>query len=223
MKILEKNNLNKCQWCGYIKKNQFGICKKCHRFPSKKNINENATEISKEALVYGKLAKDWIEQAKKVEKINPTTNDDWLRIFMTLGNHFQAKYKNNQQTLKWLKNIRDYEEIPISNHDLQSIIMLNVISKQRPELNEKISSLIEIINAIESERLSKISKLQEYVIGKKVRYKNKIGYVREISNKQKSVLVEFVDKSKKRFFINKRSKNKTIEELSLHKIIRRVK
>jgi len=273
-------------------------------------LKENVIDTSKEALVYGKLAKNWIEVAKKAEKISPTTHDDWLRIFLTLGNHFQTKYKNNQQTLKWLKNIRDYEEIPISNYDLQSIIVNLVTSKQRPELNEtykqyihnddkiphydvniivnknvvnqwqsdtledaiksvegyfdsnkdkirkiakiylykgiidkkrnvelvkqilnevrqkkfenehSISSLSEIINAIESERISKISKLQEYIIGKKVKYNNQIGYVKEISNKQKSVLVEFVDKSKKRFFINKRSTNKTIKELSLHNVMK---
>jgi len=83
-------------------------------------------------------------------------------------------------------------------------------------------TLISIIDRIENQRLQKINRLQEMKIGSKVRHGRQIGVIIEISPKQTSIIVEFTDKSRKRFFMNKRKNHVTLESLSLHKAIKKV-
>jgi len=90
-------------------------------------------------------------------------------------------------------------------------------------LKKHLSKLIEIINQIESERIKKISLLQEFTVGRTVKYKNKIGKVQSVSPKKTSVIIEFTDKTRKRFFMNKRANKETIEQLSLTNIIKEIK
>ena len=90
-------------------------------------------------------------------------------------------------------------------------------------MKKQLSKLVEIINQIESERINKINLLQEFTIGRTVKWKNKIGKVQSISPKKTSVIVEFTDKTKKRFFMNKRSNKETIEQLSITNIIKEIK
>jgi hypothetical protein len=75
------------------------------------------------------------------------------------------------------------------------------------------SSLVEIIDRIENQRIMRMNKLQEMKIGLHVQYGNKAGLIIEIS--QKSIIVEFNDKTKRRFFMNKRKNHETLENLSL--------
>jgi len=86
-------------------------------------------------------------------------------------------------------------------------------------VNENHETLRSIIDRIEAQRLGKIKKLQEYAVGRKVRYHSKMGSVIEISPKKTSILVEFTDKTQKRFFVNRRAENSTLDELSMHKIL----
>jgi hypothetical protein len=90
-------------------------------------------------------------------------------------------------------------------------------------LKKHLSKLVEIIDQIESERINKISLLQEFTIGRTVKWKDKIGKVQSISPKKTSVIVEFTDKTRKRFFMNKRANKETIEQLSLTNIIKEIK
>lgn len=90
-------------------------------------------------------------------------------------------------------------------------------------MKKHLSKLIEIINQIESERIKKISLLQEFTVGRTVKYKNKIGKVQSVSPKKTSVIIEFTDKTRKRFFMNKRANKETIEQLSLTNIIKEIK
>lgn len=80
-------------------------------------------------------------------------------------------------------------------------------------VNEIQHTLISIIDKIENQRLGKMKKLEEMKIGTRVKHKNKTGTIIEISPKFTSVIVEFEDKSKKRFFMNKRKNNETLTEL----------
>jgi hypothetical protein len=90
-------------------------------------------------------------------------------------------------------------------------------------LKKHLSKLIEIIDQIESQRIKKISLLQEFTVGRTVKYKDKIGKVQSVSPKKTSVIVEFTDKTRKRFFMNKRANKETIEQLSLTNIIKEIK
>ena len=87
---------------------------------------------------------------------------------------------------------------------------------------KQLSKLVEIIDQIESERINKINLLQEFTVGRTVKYKNKIGKVQSISPKKTSVIVEFANKTRKRFFMNKRANKETIEQLSLTNIIKEI-
>jgi len=81
------------------------------------------------------------------------------------------------------------------------------------------TSLLSIIDKIESERIGKISQLQEFKVGTRVRHRSRAGVVIAVSPKRTSVLVEFTDKTQKRFFVNKRAKNPTLDQLSMSKML----
>jgi len=88
---------------------------------------------------------------------------------------------------------------------------------------EKIqSTLISIIDKIESQRIKKMNRLQEMSVGTQVKYREKIGLIIEVSPKQTSIIVEFADQTKKRFFMNKRKNHETLESLSLHKTLNEI-
>jgi hypothetical protein len=80
-----------------------------------------------------------------------------------------------------------------------------------------------IIDQIEKDRLTKMNKLQEFTVGKTVKWKSKVGKVQSISPKKTSVIIEFTDKTKKRFFMNKRANKETLDSLSLTRIVENIK
>jgi hypothetical protein len=82
------------------------------------------------------------------------------------------------------------------------------------------ATLISIIDRIENHRIKKMKQLQEMTVGRPVRYGQKLGVVMEVSPKQTSVIVEFTDSTKKRFFMNKRKNNETLDSLSLHEVMK---
>jgi len=93
------------------------------------------------------------------------------------------------------------------------------MAKQRKASRFDPKLLVEIIDKIESERIKKISALQELKVGRKVSYMGRQGQVTEVSPKFTSVIVEFHDKTRLRFFLNKRKNKKTIDELTFKSLL----
>jgi hypothetical protein len=78
---------------------------------------------------------------------------------------------------------------------------------------DNVKSIVNIIEHIEQTRIAKLSKIQEFSVGKNVKYNNKLGKVVSMSRRQTSILVEFENKSTKRFYINKRKNNENVQSL----------
>lgn len=87
-------------------------------------------------------------------------------------------------------------------------------------MNELQETLISIIDRIEGQRIKKMNQIQSMKLGTIVKYQSQRGVIVEVSAKQTSVIVEFVDKTKKRFFMNKRKNSETLDSLSLHKALK---
>lgn len=81
------------------------------------------------------------------------------------------------------------------------------------EAQHTIHTLISIIDRIENQRLVKMERLDELAVGTKVKYQRSVGIIIEVSPKLTSVIVEFEDKSQKRFFMNKRKNHESLSEL----------
>ena len=84
--------------------------------------------------------------------------------------------------------------------------------------------LLQIINRIEKERIHTLDLFEQYSVGNKLlikegKYSGKTGTVIKISPNKTSIIVEFEDKTKQRFFLKKRSDRQLI---SFTKIINRI-
>ena len=105
----------------------------------------------------------------------------------------------------------------------QKDALLKSISSYKKVMKEEVqATLISIIDRIENQRIAKMNKLQEMKIGTKVKNGRKVGFIVEVSPKQTSIIVEFSDKTRKRFFMNKRKNHETLDNLSMHKAIKEV-
>jgi len=89
--------------------------------------------------------------------------------------------------------------------------------------SKNISSIKQIIERIEHQRVQKISNLDRFKEGTIVEKNGRKGKVIAISPKRTSIIVEWNDtKKKSRFFMNKRGKNRIIDELKLTSIIEKI-
>lgn len=84
---------------------------------------------------------------------------------------------------------------------------------------KEVKTLSQIIDKIETERVQKISNLQKYTVGtlveiKSGKYRGRKGRVIEVSPKRTSVIVEFRNSDKQRYFLNKKGKRELISSLS---------